>query len=674
MVAREDAKSKCNYGSRPLIQITAFLLQVSRMVTAGVFASVAKERLTIYSIAPAIKTPLRSASGPTCECEAPLSIPDQDTPLLPLIDLPLGGSSLESFAWSPCGSKFGTLLPNGSVAVYEFPSCRELFTASPLGKGIKAFYFSPAGKFLVTADRFEPKNPTDNCGLWDCGQGKKIGAMKVKRLAQPDWPPFLWSRSEEVAVQVEAGGTADSHNLRILSPTAGRKAYPAPGLTYLEISGSKLLLFSGRKDVRNGPPPRLTVLSLTPTPEPILIHDFHTDPADSISCTWNFSSDAVLVSATVEVDETGKNYYGKSTLYLLTEDLRNTAIPWKCERIADTVGTPVHDARWVPNQKNLFVAVAGTMPAVIGCYSIEGGSVTLNFPMGRAPRNTVRFSPSGRYCAVGGFGNLPGEVDLWDMTHKLVLKTFRVECTVDCSWWGRTFLTATTAPRMRVDNGFKLFSYEGVKLEEVKVDQLWGIVWKPRVGGSSGVASSRSFCPACDPPSSPRALVAATPLPQKTEVRQAYRPPGAASSAFAAVVRGDLGVDHLTDQQRKELLAGRKPRPIGKVLDATLAVVPETALAVASSTEAVVPVPILPSAPQVSPPPPPASPPPPLPPNWYYKDPSGALQGPFPRKMMVAWNKAGYFTPDLLISSNGQDFCPLASAFVGEVFVSQSNI
>jgi len=56
---------------------------------------------------------------------------------------------------------------------------------------------------------------------------------------------------------------------------------------------------------------------------------------------------------------------------------------------------------------------------------------------------------------LGGFGNIQGNVELWDtMARKLIAKMEAADTTL-LHWSpdGEHFLTATTAPRLRMGNG-----------------------------------------------------------------------------------------------------------------------------------------------------------------------------------------------------------------------------
>ena len=66
-----------------------------------------------------------------------------------------------------------------------------------------------------------------------------------------------------------------------------------------------------------------------------------------------------------------------------------------------------------------------------------------------------------RFLAVAGFGNLPGDIALYTRTadNKFTpVGAVRADNGVIAEWApdGRSLLVATTAPRLRVDNGFQL--------------------------------------------------------------------------------------------------------------------------------------------------------------------------------------------------------------------------
>jgi len=58
-----------------------------------------------------------------------------------------------------------------------------------------------------------------------------------------------------------------------------------------------------------------------------------------------------------------------------------------------------------------FVVSAGTMPCHTTLHDAQGEPV---YQYGAAHRNTISWSPHGRFLCVAGFGNLAGEMDFYD--------------------------------------------------------------------------------------------------------------------------------------------------------------------------------------------------------------------------------------------------------------------
>lgn len=56
---------------------------------------------------------------------------------------------------------------------------------------------------------------------------------------------------------------------------------------------------------------------------------------------------------------------------------------------------------------------------------------------------------------LAGFGNLPGNVEIWDVAKKENLANIKCPDTTQFEWNpnGEYFVTATTAPRLRIGNG-----------------------------------------------------------------------------------------------------------------------------------------------------------------------------------------------------------------------------
>jgi translation initiation factor 2A len=96
---------------------------------------------------------------------------------------------------------------------------------------------------------------------------------------------------------------------------------------------------------------------------------------------------------------------------------------------------------------------------------------------GTNPRNFVEFNPQGRLICIAGFGNLAGSVDIWD--RKTLKKTATIEApnSSHCEWSpdGRSLLCATLSPRLRVDNGVRIYHHSGTLLHVDNIEELYQV-------------------------------------------------------------------------------------------------------------------------------------------------------------------------------------------------------
>ncbi len=182
---------------------------------------------------------------------------------------------------------------------------------------------------------------------------------------------------------------------------------------------------------------------------------------------------------------------------------------------------PIHDVSWSP-QSNSFAVVYGYMPAKTVIFNAKA-QVTHTFPL--APRNTVCFSPHGRFVLVAGFGNLAGQMDIYDLE-----KDYAKICTIEasnasvCEWSpdGKHILTATTSPRLRVDNGIRIWHASGGLMYNEDLNELYHVCWRPH---SAQPLEENPFSPVPTPHASALKYLGSVKTPSKPA--GAYRPPGA---------------------------------------------------------------------------------------------------------------------------------------------------
>lgn len=71
----------------------------------------------------------------------------------------------------------------------------------------------------------------------------------------------------------------------------------------------------------------------------------------------------------------------------------------------------VQDIKWVPKSQN-FIVVSGLQPATATLYDKNCQALS---EFGKRFRNTIRVCPFSQIAMIGGFGNLAGEIDFWDV-------------------------------------------------------------------------------------------------------------------------------------------------------------------------------------------------------------------------------------------------------------------
>ncbi|XP_075717608.1 eukaryotic translation initiation factor 2A [Rhinoderma darwinii] len=199
--------------------------------------------------------------------------------------------------------------------------------------------------------------------------------------------------------------------------------------------------------------------------------------ADRVTMLWNSKATAVLVTASTDVDKTGASYYGEQTLHYIAANGESAAVQLP-------KNGPIYDVVWNKNATE-FCAVYGFMPAKATIFNLKCDPI---FDFGTGPRNYAFYSPQGHILVLAGFGNLRGQMEVWDVkNYKLISKPTASDATF-FSWCpnGEHIVTATCSPRLRVGNGYKIWHYTGSILYKYDVPnntELWQVSWQPFVDG-----------------------------------------------------------------------------------------------------------------------------------------------------------------------------------------------
>ncbi|KAI0565161.1 Translation initiation factor 2A [Gracilaria domingensis] len=341
-----------------------------------------------------------------------------------------------------------------SVTTHVICSCGGLGDKqTPLKVDFAAF--SPRGTYLLT---------------W-CRPVSGVSVRNLKLFHIGFWPSIQWSDDESIAAHCV------TNNVHFYKSDALDK----PPYAILRVPGvSKFALSPGPAPFTiatfipslKGSPGKLCVFK-HPDEGGEELASRSTFNADSVSFKWNSKGKAVLALVSTNIDNEGKSYYGNSEVYYMD----NLGV--FNQRVDLPQEGPTFSAAWSPTG-NEFIIIYGFMPARATMFNEKCEPV---FDFGTGARNEIHFSPHGRFVALGGFGNLAGAVEFWDKNKMSLVGRAQMPCTTMCSWspCSRYFLGATTFPRLRVDNGFKVVRFDGKLVHEQKLGDghLYQAVFKP---------------------------------------------------------------------------------------------------------------------------------------------------------------------------------------------------
>ncbi|KAL4866636.1 hypothetical protein BDV12DRAFT_198984 [Aspergillus spectabilis] len=432
-------------------------------------------------------------------------------------------------AYSPCGRYFAWASPE-KVTIID-PSVGYVVSTIP-AENIFELGFSPLGTYLITWQRPTKDANGDavkNLKVWQVVESgseedNRIVGQYVQK-SQTGWN-IQYTSDEKLCARVVTNEVQfyESDNLSKVW-----NKLRVEGVADFALSPSQNLSVAVFIPERKGQPAAVKVFAVPQFGSPVSQKTFF--KGDKVQLKWNLSGTSLIVLAQTDVDKTGKSYYGETTLYLLSSTGQFDS------RVHLDREGPIHDVTWSPTSKE-FGVVYGHIPAKTTIFNFRGVAKH-SWPI--SPRNTISFSPHGRFVLVAGFGNLAGQMDIYDM-EKNYNKVTTIEAANSsvCAWSpdGQTILTATTSPRLRVDNGLRLWHVSGALLYNQDIDELYDVSWRPQSTIQHPLGDPLTPLP------TPHASAVAYLSTKKAPVKAmgAYRPPGArGQSTPLAFRREDQG-------------------------------------------------------------------------------------------------------------------------------------
>lgn len=379
------------------------------------------------------------------------------------IDFKIG--ECRSMQFSADGSYFAYCDSDNTVCI-DPSDGRELFTL-PLAKTSKMM-FSPRNELLVT---FEPwvlyggridadgneRTILPNLRFFSVKTGEKLAEFTVKNARDWNWRPFF-TDDDKMFLRVE---NSELHFHRVDAPQRYYEKHVIHGISNLSVSPGLDPLLACFVVGNKGNPASIQLRNLHDKMS--IICQRTSFNSDKCTLQWNSRGNAVLAVSSADVDKSNKSYYGTSTVFLMTKSGDDYKIA------LDKEG-PLHHLEWAPSG-NQFIVCQGYMPSQIVVFNMKASVV---WDLKEGFRNEIYYNRFGNLLAVCGFGNIAGgKIQIYDTSKEKEVIVIEVPDTTYFEWApdGQHFITATTAPRLRLNNNYRTWHYTGRLLYEERMLQ-----------------------------------------------------------------------------------------------------------------------------------------------------------------------------------------------------------
>ncbi|KAL8479290.1 hypothetical protein ACS0TY_026230 [Phlomoides rotata] len=463
--------------------------------------------------------------------------------------------SCSTTKFSDDGSKLMVIGSDSRISIYNSRNLVEIRILQV--PNVLAASISPCGNYVQTFQKFS--SPQDkNVVLWKIETSESVYQVFQKNMSKATWPSIRFSSDEAVAARLA------TNEVQFFDPADFSKGIVhrlrVPGIAAFELSkapGSYVAVFVPES---KGMPANVQIFSSAKELQSQSVARKSFFRCSSVQLNWSYDSTGLLIVVQSDVDKTNQSYYGETKLnYLTTDATYEGLVPLRKEG-------PVHDVQWSYSGKE-FAVVYGFMPAMATIFDRKCNPL---LELGTGPYNTVRWNPKGKFICLAGFGNLPGDMAFWDYLEKKKLAATKAELSVTSEWSpdGRYFMTATTAPRLQVDNGIKIFHHNGSLYFKRMFDKLYQVDWKPespdKFGDIAELSKSVDSLKLEDTAKQGQGSKSAKPQPKAAasntsqQKPAAYRPPHAKAAAtvqaelFGVNPAGELSKNALKNKKKRE--------------------------------------------------------------------------------------------------------------------------
>ncbi len=436
------------------------------------------------------------------------------------VTLANGFNTIHSF--SPDGKKLLVHFPSAGVKMFNLTKANtnkeakgeDACTILENTTGVQFMSFSTKGTYIITWERAAKPAEGEsvappNLKIWSSATGRFLHGYSMRSCMRKQWPPVKWTHDEKKAFHLvvneihvydghvfgQEGEVRYDDKIRCKGVTSFSlpSTYSLSTINVSNVEG-KYVMCTFVEETK-GKPARVSLLRYpdrcgsgeNQKSGPLLVSkSFY--QAEDCAVKWSPKGDSALILTTTTVDTSGESYYGSTNLYLLLSEGKSSidgeALSVPLPGSSTSSSGPVLDVAWMPNASKspAFCVISGRMPALASLH--HGVTAEPTFLFGNAHRNTIVWSDHGRFVTIGGFGNLAGGMDFYDKNKLKKIPQFdpsngaelgsngnTASCAVGYGWSpsSRFFMVSTTTPRMNVDNGVRLYKYNGLEIRDKSI-------------------------------------------------------------------------------------------------------------------------------------------------------------------------------------------------------------
>lgn len=364
------------------------------------------------------------------------------------------------------------VLIGGIVFIYDTTTL-ELLRKFEENDLVTALHFSPNNKFLIIIQKPSVTNNLKIISLQDYTTVCNIVLKIMQKYCfhstthpSSQWPQIRFSSNEDYMFRIQKG-VLDIYKLDTDSLFDPEVKYGTlTGIINFEIAeisndqiketavicGKVIVQYFFKNQIDEKTKKKKSLFSfyrLSDLSKPV--KEMNISMCDRMSL--KISSDRKFVLAqSISDDTSNSSYYGESTLYYA--DL----LYGKFQKISLAEG-PINDFDWAPNGR-FFITCAGHQPSKVTMFDCQAKFVK---EICVSTVNTVRISPDSRILCLAGFGNLSGGLEFYRLSDYTLVGKTKFHCGITLNWSqdSKFLLGAVLSPRIRVDNEFKIFTYNG---------------------------------------------------------------------------------------------------------------------------------------------------------------------------------------------------------------------